>query len=1033
MKKTLFPLIFLFLAYHGIVFAQQTELSVQTGHTSSVRLLRFSQDGKLLASIDVSNKVNIWHLATGGQMLGFYLPIREIQVTDMAFSPDGNKLALIAMSQLFVYDIAASEMDTDFFLGFSAKSICFGSDPEMLFIAGDQTVRINLSTSEIVSILPKSSVRIQYDKSTGNLVCLSDDGEMYLIDNHLEVKDHIRHETISKLFSGKNLFLLLTHKEKMIPDFENQSVAFIQASRMWRMSYRSGKKLFTVASDYVDKNFNAISYSAKYNLLIGGNDDGKIYVVDYQKGKMIKKLKDHYSDVYDVVFSPDEEIFATCSRDRSIIIWETRTLKAVKRLYSRAFPITSLNKSRDENMLIFGNETGFTRVIDINSAVIQMRSIRNHVNLVSDVCFLPGDTLAFCCANDNKVSLISINPMGLIAKKTFKSFAIPRLFILNSLQNLGFYVDPFCLTDTLLLNDNYPGRVTVSGHRQKLRPSVSKTEDRHKTYYYKTIYYFRDFETEKLKKRKGEKREIITAPAIDLSAFDIWNPAYGHKAAITGAVILQKHHILATSSLDGTIKLWDMSSKALLVSIIPIDRDKRILITADNYYMAPRDALSGIGFKQGLQYFLPQQFDVQYNRPDIVLSRIGIASEELITAYRHAYLKRLKKMNISENFNAGSLHLPELEITNFRSLPLVTTSGNISFSVRATDELYLLDRINVYLNDVPVFGLSGIDLKEKKTRYIEQNISVDLSSGKNKIQVSVMNNQGVESLKETFYIENQKEAVKPDLYLLSIGTSEYTDSRFNLSFAAKDALDMASLFQNARNIFGKVNVKTLTNHEVTRENILEARSFLSEANIDDVVIVFAAGHGLLDEGFNYYYGTSNIDFNQPSVNGITYDELGSLLDGLKALKKLLILDTCHSGEVDKEEVEKTDEIKTDEGVIAFRSAGAGVRTKEGFGLKNINELSNQLFADLRQGSGATVISSSGGAELAMESKNWQNGLFTYCLMEGLSTRKADKNKDKKIMVSELQEYIRNRTLEISKGKQTPTSRSENISMDFRIW
>jgi len=54
-------------------------------------------------------------------------------------------------------------------------------------------------------------------------------------------------------------------------------------------------------------------------------------------------------------------------------------------------------------------------------------------------------------------------------------------------------------------------------------------------------------------------------------------------------------------------------------------------------------------------------------------------------------------------------------------------------------------------------------------------------------------------------------------------------------------------------------------------------------------------------------------------------------------------------------------------------------------------------------------------------------------MEGLSTRKADKNKDKKIMVSELQEYIRNRTLEISKGKQTPTSRSENISMDFRIW
>ncbi|MBK6524513.1 MAG: hypothetical protein IPG07_02570 [Crocinitomicaceae bacterium] len=92
-----------------------------------------------------------------------------------------------------------------------------------------------------------------------------------------------------------------------------------------------------------------------------------------------------------------------------------------------------------------------------------------------------------------------------------------------------------------------------------------------------------------------------------------------------------------------------------------------------------------------------------------------------------------------------------------------------------------------------------------------------------------------------------------------------------------------------------------------------------------------------------------------------------------------------------------------------------------------------MFNDLRRGTGATVISAAGGAEYAMESATWQNGLFTYCLLEGIQTMNADANKNGEIMLSELQAYIGKKVEELSQGKQMPTSRLENLSLDYRIW
>jgi len=80
---------------------------------------------------------------------------------------------------------------------------------------------------------------------------------------------------------------------------------------------------------------------------------------------------------------------------------------------------------------------------------------------------------------------------------------------------------------------------------------------------------------------------------------------------------------------------------------------------------------------------------------------------------------------------------------------------------------------------------------------------------------------------------------------------------------------------------------------------LRCSQFLSEANVDDYILVFFAGHGLLDDSDNYYFGTVDVDFDNPSGRGLPYEKIEEILDGLKSRQKLVLIDTCHAGEVDR--------------------------------------------------------------------------------------------------------------------------------------
>lgn len=265
-------------------------------------------------------------------------------------------------------------------------------------------------------------------------------------------------------------------------------------------------------------------------------------------------------------------------------------------------------------------------------------------------------------------------------------------------------------------------------------------------------------------------------------------------------------------------------------------------------------------------------------------------------------------------------------------------------------------------------------------------------------------------------------------YVVSIGISDYEDNNYDLNYAAKDANDIAAKFGT-----DETKVFKITNKKAIKEQILSVKAELMKSQVDDRVILFVAGHGLLDGNLDYYVGTHDVDFESPAVRGLPYEDLESLLDGIPARKKLMLIDACHSGEVDKDDSELVASTTTSSGTINARGFKTVVSKSEGLGLQNSFELMQELFADLRKGTGAVVISSASGAEFALESDAWKNGVFTYSILEGLENKKCDSNKDGAVQVSELKDYVFDRVSELTNGKQHPTSRRENLEYDFTVW
>jgi uncharacterized caspase-like protein len=279
--------------------------------------------------------------------------------------------------------------------------------------------------------------------------------------------------------------------------------------------------------------------------------------------------------------------------------------------------------------------------------------------------------------------------------------------------------------------------------------------------------------------------------------------------------------------------------------------------------------------------------------------------------------------------------------------------------------------------------------------------------------VSVRLPDGREGLRDSAWVASRAKLPPARLHLLAVGCSRYRKPGLDLDYAAKDARDLASALAPA-------TTALVTDAAATREGIAGAAERLRSAAPHDTVVLFLAGHGVLDPAGDYWFLTHDADPHQPAERGLAYGAVESLLETCPARRRLILLDTCHAGELDAE------------GLVAVSTPPGSAPGVKARGLRSWRAGAVRPgfeFLDLRSGIGAAVLASSAGLEFALESADWSNGVFTLAVLEGWARGGADGDADGTIKVSELAAFVAGRVQALTGGTQNPALRSANRSSD----
>lgn len=551
--------------------------------------------------------------------------------------------------------------------------------------------------------------------------------------------------------------------------------------------------------------------------------------------------------------------------------------------------------------------------------------------------------------------------------------------------------------------DTETGKEMLSKNLAKTKDIISfhQTSETGKYFALMTVYgdFFKVFD---------DKGDLV----IDLS---------GSKFAIPKCFFIENlNKLIITSTNNSLATFIDLDKKEIIGQLANATGDNFFLVTSDLHYLGSKDFVKNIRFKYQTEIYSFEQFDAYLNQPHKVLKTFNCSDTALISAYEKAYLKRMRILGLSPESKINFSILPTIPLLKMQE----EKPGWINFSMAANKGKNKLTRLQVLNNGTQIYNENiPFDL----STHFEKTLSFETTSGINRFEFIVYDDQGLESPRVSRFYNNTN-IVKPNLYLAVIASEKFHDPDYDLSYAVKDATDIASTMSNSKS-FEHVEIKKLFNQSFSADSVKNLKSFFSKAGVNDVVMVFLAGHGYLDADLSYYFPTYYTDFNDPKINSVAYTAFEKLFQDMKPIRKLMFIDACFSGEADDEgEFNRANDGKNKkENNRAIRIAGSS------FSQSTALEMSKSIFSDLRQNSGATIISSAGGTQTALESESWNNGLFTHCLIDALTKLKADENKDKKITLSELQKFVSEEVYKLSNGNQTPTYRVENNVLDYELW
>lgn len=997
------------------------------GHNHAVITAKFSDDGSKIITTSQDGTTKFWNTVTGNLIATYGIQNLELKkyfppVIFAQISSNGKYLVNISFHKIVIYEMNTKKWLKEYYTWGDLLEV-ESDNKDKIFFHSDEYIRVlDINKALITDSFP---IRRRIDLLS---ILLTPDGKIYSLESE-------ENGTIS-LVDLKSRALFRTFKG------HTNSVIFARFSK-------NKKYLLTIAMDSTLKIWNIDSLNPLYSF--------KTYSF------FIDLYESEYSTfptngpTISAFFSNDEKKFVTLSDDNSFTIVDI--LKGSQIASSQSY----------KNMKVKTSYFGPKGEINIDSRIDEREdSVINHEE---------GDSITTYVEEINYRQIKS-DPYSKDGRYRIELGTIYDATTGDSLYSLEDFIDDYSYNmlsyETIAEGFSPDGKLIYQySVGDRFASSMNIFEAVTGKMKYSLDHIGREDGSDEYINAitfSPDSKRIITA-SNDKTAI-IWN-AYtgkpvdtlkGHQAGVVAAKVDSTGKYIVTSSLDYMIKVWDLKrgsliksfyaggslealdfsrnrlltiknnetrlfnifSGSLLATYYSLDSNEYLITLPSGYYMASPFITKHTHFvTKDLKIISFDQLDVKYNRPDKVLEAVGSTDTTLIRSYRKAWEKRIKKLSIDTTAFRDGYTIPECDFANREAIEIEQKSGSLKLHIKGNDSKYKLDRYNIWVNNVPVFGQRGVSLKNKNTHFLNDTFTICLSDGANHIEASITNVNGTESYRIPLQV-NYTPSVKTEekTWFVGIGIQKFADNSHPLQYSVKDIRDLAIALKEK--IGNNLIVDTLFNENVTVEKIRLLKKMLEKTSQNDKVILAYSGHGMLSDSLDYYLSTYDINFQKPEINGLSYDELENLLDSIPARKKLMLIDACHSGEVDKEERLAMDKRALDLGL----GKGAEPESMAGekhLGLKNSFELMQSLFVNVGKSTGATIIAAAAGNQYALEGVNkLPNGIFTYCLLEAIA-------KNDRIKVNDLKNQVCQRVEEITKGLQKPTSRKENNIINWSLW
>jgi hypothetical protein len=223
-----------------------------------------------------------------------------------------------------------------------------------------------------------------------------------------------------------------------------------------------------------------------------------------------------------------------------------------------------------------------------------------------------------------------------------------------------------------------------------------------------------------------------------------------------------------------------------------------------------------------------------------------------------------------------------------------------------------------------------------------------------------------------------------EVYVLLVGVSNYVNHREPLQYPDNDALNLFAFLRSPEGgAIPSKNIINLVDKVATRRNILDSlNAMLTRVTKKDMVIFYFSGHGIKGAFLP-------IDYDGTFEKVVYHHEIYSALQQSNAQFKMCIADACHAG---------------------------SMQEQKGFLGSSQTDFYQNSQSD--QSDFAMLLSST-SSENSAEADRLQQSVFSYYLIKGLEGQ-ADTNRDKRISIQELFNYVGDNVRKFTENRQSPT-------------